>query len=133
MDIHGTNSWIHRSVRTKCQRCKWKKRLSLRRSVLIMSSRFHCGWCLNLISVPSIGLGHYDPLSSHEIDGVRKEKERLTVVTVFSSISWSFGDSWSVRMISGLLPHGLSSFHLSLLFLFWCPLLLSFKKLSLYF
>ena len=43
-----------------------------------MSSRFHCGWCLNLISVPAIGLGHYDPLSSHEIDGVRKEKERLT-------------------------------------------------------
>ena len=26
-------------------------------------------------------LGHYDPLSSHEIDGVRKEKERLTAVT----------------------------------------------------
>ena len=26
------------------------------------------------------GLGHYDPLSSHEIDGVRKEKERLTAV-----------------------------------------------------
>ena len=45
-----------------------------------VSSRFHCGWCLNLISVPAIGLGHYDPLSSHEIDGVRKEKERLTAV-----------------------------------------------------
>merc|ERR1712194_374615 len=70
------------------------------------SSRFHCGWCLNLITyypqvsftgiiwlinsfaytilicgsaIPS-GLGHYDPLSSHEIDGVRKEKERLTAV-----------------------------------------------------
>ena len=26
-------------------------------------------------------IGHYDPLSSHEIDGVRKEKERLTAVT----------------------------------------------------
>ena len=26
-------------------------------------------------------VGHYDPLSSHEIDGVRKEKERLTAVT----------------------------------------------------
>ena len=49
-----------------------------------MSSRFHCGWCLNLISVPAIGLGHYDPLSSHEIDGVRKEKERLTAVSLFS-------------------------------------------------
>ena len=33
------------------------------------------GWCLNLISVPAIGLGHYDPLSSHEIDGVRKENK----------------------------------------------------------
>ena len=64
-----------------------------------MSSRFHCGWCLNLISVPSIGLGHYDPLSSHEIDGVRKEKERLTAVTVFSSISWCVGDSCSIMRI----------------------------------
>ena len=32
---------------------------------------------------PLIGLGHYDPLSSHEIDGVRKEKERLTAVSLF--------------------------------------------------
>ena len=41
----------------------------------------------------AIGLGHYDPLSSHEIDGVRKEKERLTAVThillLFSSL-WPF-------------------------------------------
>ena len=51
-----------------------------------MSSRFHCGWCLNLISVPAIGLGHYDPLSSHEIDGVRKEKERLTAVFLFFTL-----------------------------------------------
>ena len=81
------------------------------------SSRFHCGWCLNLITyypqvsftgiiwlinsfaytilicgsaIPSLrgpfpsGLGHYDPLSSHEIDGVRKEKERLTAASISS-------------------------------------------------
>ena len=29
---------------------------------------------------PPLWRGHYDPLSSHEIDGVRKEKERLTAV-----------------------------------------------------
>ena len=64
---------------------------------LIMSSRFHCGWCLNLISVPAIGLGHYDPLSSHEIDGVRKEKERLTAVSLFSIFV-----SWRLTLVNSL-------------------------------
>jgi hypothetical protein len=42
------------------------------------------------------GLGHYDPLSSHEIDGVRKEKERLTAVTHTTNptILSSLGESW---------------------------------------
>ena len=57
-----------------------------------------------LVSRRPQGLGHYDPLSSHEIDGVRKEKERLTAVTVFSSISWCVGDSCSIMRILFMYP-----------------------------
>ena len=69
-----------------------------------------CGWCLNLISVPSIGLGHYDPLSSHEIDGVRKEKERLTAAWTSHTFGLTAHSSWFQDLISGDRCRILSSF-----------------------
>ena len=94
-----------------------------------MSSRFHCGWCLNLMlylcwkvlqsplnrytfEAMAIGLGHYDPLSSHEIDGVRKEKERLTAVTHILFFN-SFPRLIFLYSFSISLPFNIHSFFLS--------------------
>ena len=47
--------------------------------------------------------GHYDPLSSHEIDGVRKEKERLTAVThTWKPSRGNLYDVNSLRLFSSL-------------------------------
>merc|ERR1712060_424621 len=48
----------------------------------------------------AIGLGHYDPLSSHEIDGVRKEKERLTAVKKKRNVHGRLNASWKICFLA---------------------------------